>query len=477
MKQTTRSLLGALHLRRGNAPGITLLSAVLALLLLSGCSLFLGTESTVEAPTPPPGETTAAPAVAQPNPTPQPGGLVVAAGDALGPISPFVYGSGYGPWVSVPFDLLGAAESSGVTMLRFPGGEFGDRNDLRPTEIDRFITLTRSMGAEPTINARLRGGTPEGAADLVRYVNIEQGYGVTYWAVGNEPNLYPDDYTAEQFVADWRPIAEAMLAVDPTIQLIGPEVSQFTGGDGPGPGDSHVFLDAFLAAHGDLVDVVTVHRYPFGALDGTQAPAEELLASSAEWDRLIPDLRERVRRITGRDIPVGVTEINSYWTHDIFGETTPDSYLSALWLGDVIGRMIGQDVAIMTHFLLTSKDNQGGYGLIGNGTVRPSYYVYQLYQHFGSERLYSASGDELVQLLAARRDDGALTLLAINRNPETAEMPLSLLGHPGGTAELFRMDEARVADGTAGQPAGTAEVRDGGTLTLPGHSMTLFVLP
>jgi hypothetical protein len=131
----------------------------------------------------------------------------------------------------------------------------------------------------------------------------------------------------------------------------------------------------------------------------------------------------------------------------------------------------------MTHFLLTSKDNQGGYGLIGNGTVRPSYYVYQLYQRFGSERLYSASGDELVQLLAARRDDGALTLLAINRNPETAEMPLTLLGHPGGTAELFRMDEARVADGTAGQPAGTAEVRDGGTLTLPGYSMTLFVLP
>jgi hypothetical protein len=377
----------------------------------------------------------------------------------------------------VPFDLLGAAEASGVTMLRFPGGEFGDRNDLRATEIDRFITLARSMNAEPTIHVRLRGGTPEQAADLVRYVNIEKGYGVTYWAVGNEPNLYPDDYSAEQFVADWRPIAEAMRAVDPTIKLIGPEVSQYTGGDGPGPGDSHVFLDAFLAAHGDLVDVVTVHRYPFGALDGTQATADELLAASAEWDRLIPDLRERVRRTAGRDIPVGVTEINSYWSHDIYGETTPDSYLSALWLGDVIGRMIGQDVAIMTHFLLTSKDNQGGYGLIGNNTVRPSYYVYQLYQRFGQERLYSASGDALVQLLAARRDDGALTLLAVNRSAETAEMPLTLLDHPGGTADLFRMDEARVADGTAGQPAGTAEVRDGGALTLPPYSMSLFVLP
>ncbi len=451
-----------------------LLSAVL--LLLGSCSLFLGVESTVQAPMPPTVETPLADPVAPP--TAQPGGLVVSADQSLGPISPYIYGTNFGPWVVVPFDLLDEAEVAGIRMLRFPGGEYGDRNNLRELEIDRFVTLARTMGAEPTINVRLRGGTPEQAAEMVRYANVEKDYGLVYWGIGNEPNLYPDDYQAEQFVADWRAIAEAMRAVDPTIKLLGPEVSQFTGGSDPGPSDAHVFLDTFLAANGDLVDVVTVHRYPFGTLTGDKPTVDQLMASSAEWDRLIPDLRERTQRLTGRDdLAVGVTEINTAWTKDIYDDTSPDSYFSALWLADVIGRMIGQDVDIMTHFVLQTKDNQGGWGLLASDSVRPAYYVYQLYQRFGQELLYTASDNDLVQLLAARRDDGALTLLAINRGAAPADMPLSLVGHPGGTADIFRLDADRVTAGTVGEMAETAELADGSRLSLPPYSATLIVLP
>lgn len=475
---------------------LVLAQAAVGLLLLSGC--VLGTEQTMgPQPLPPPAEAVAdvAPteaaaevptqaaatadsaALPWPDATPVPGALVVDTTLPLGPISPYIYGSGYGPWVAVPVDLLDEALASGVKMLRYPGGEWGDRNTMQKPAVERFIKFAREMGAEPTLNMNMLTGTPAEAAEWVRYLNIEKGYGLRYWGIGNEPDLYPDGYTPEQLVTDWRAIAEAMKAVDPTIVLMGPEVSQYATGGPPGPNDSLLFLDAFLAANGDIVDLVTIHRYPFGSETGEDVSVEELLASTAEWDTFIPDLRARIKRLTGRDLPVGVTEINSHWTHEIYGETTPDSYYNAVWLADVIGRLARQRVDIMTHFILASGDEQGGYGIIGNNAVRPSYYTFQLYDRFGEQLRYAASGVELVSLFAAERADGALTLMAINRDTQAAELPLTLTGHPGGTAEVFRIDPERVAAGTANQPLGTAELASGSTVSLPPTSVTLFVLP
>jgi hypothetical protein len=120
------------------------------------------------------------------------------------------------------------------------------------------------MNAMPSIHVRLENGTPEAAADLVRYTNIVRDYDVRYWYIGNEPNLF-DDYTVAQYVVEWRTIAEAMREVDPDIVLIGPEVSQWNGTPQVDPVDPEGvdWLRGFLQANGDIVDVIAVHRYPF----------------------------------------------------------------------------------------------------------------------------------------------------------------------------------------------------------------------
>ncbi len=288
--------------------------------------------------------------------TPVPNTLFVDAGTSLGSISPYVYGSNYGPWVAIPYYMLDKAFDSHLTVLRWPGGNWGDNNDIQKQQLDTFVGLFKDKGIIPTISVRLLNGTPEAAAALVHYANIEKKYNIRYWSIGNEPNLYEafikKPYDTARLNQEWRAIAIAMKAVDPTIQLLGPELSQFTSDPYSNPRDhaGRDFMVEFLKANGDMTDVVTIHRYPFPTNNsGVPASIAELRANSAEWDKTIPYLRDLIHQNTGRDIPIAVTEVSSYWSSATNGPTTPDLFYNAIWYADVLGRMIKQNVFMVKY--------------------------------------------------------------------------------------------------------------------------------
>jgi hypothetical protein len=442
------------------------------------------TEATAETAAEATAEATAEPAAAAqplptwtPIPTPAPGALAVDASQVRGPISPYVYGTNYGPWVSLRMETLPLAEKSGITVIRYPGGEWGDHNDLQTYQIDQLVDLARRMGAEPYIHIRFLDSTPEKAASIVQYTQ-DKGYNVKFWSIGNEPSLYEgggNPWPADAFAQEWRKFAEAMKAVDPNIVLIGPEIHQFTGDLATDPKDSkgQDWMRTFLQTNGDMVDIVSFHRYPFPlSTNAGAATVDQLLANPPQWDGIVRTLRDLVRELTGRDLPVAVTEFNSHWTRSISGETTPDSFLSALWLGDVLGRLIEQRVDMATQFLLVSGSDHSGFGVLERYGPRPAYFVYQLYQQFGQELLFSSSGIEGVSLHAALRDDGALTILAINVREEPVTAPLSLQGFtPGGDAEVYLFDAEHNAEQVE-----NVTVADGDELTLAPRAMTLFVV-
>ena len=408
--------------------------------------------------------------------TPPVGGLYVDPAQNLGPISPYLYGSNYGPWIAVPADMLEQAFDSGVTAVRFPGGAWGDHNDVKTYQIDAFMDFVGQMGAAATFTVRLLDGTPEQAAEMVRYTNLEKQYGVVYWAIGNEPTLFADElnvgeYDTRRFNEEWRAFARAMKAVDPTIQLIGPEVHQYSADPNVQPKDANGlnWMDEFLKANGDLVDVVTIHRYPFGK----DITIEDLRQNSKEWDTTIPYLRARIHELTGRDLPIAITEINTHYNKAVGGEATPDSHFNAIWLADVFGRMMKNGVFMVNHWLLTSSGGQGGWGLIGRGELRPSYSTYQMFtQHFGDTLLYSASDDPNVSIYAAQRADGATTLLIINLASETVQQTLTLEGHTvAQDAEVWLFDQTHNVEQIESLAIGPAT-----DLTLPPESLTLLVL-
>ncbi len=416
-----------------------------------------------------------------PVPSPIPHTLYIDAEQNLGPISPYIYGVNYGPWAMPSLEMLPLAEKSAVTYLRFPAGEWGDQYDLKDYHIDRFIAFARKLSAEPKINVRMPGGTPEQAAELVRYCNVENDYNVRYWAIGNEPSLYStnpayEDFDTERYNRVWREFAEAMKAVDPNIILIGPETHQYTGDPDFDPKDEHGrdWVREFLLANGDMVDIVSIHRYPFPLnKTGTTQTIDDLRQNSREWDTIIPNLRTAIRETTGRDLPVAVSEINSDWTHTIGGEATNDSFYNAIWWADVLGRMIRQKVEIVAYFTLSTYDSQGGYGLVAKYETRPTYYVYQMYQHFGENLVYSSSDDPDLSIYAAQREDSALTVMIINLGPEEKQTPLRIDGRDtSGSAEVWLFDAEHQAEQVESQTLVSGDI-----ITLPSQSITLYVFP
>ena len=415
-------------------------------------------------------------------PSPIPDSLYVNPSHSLGPISPLIYGSNYGPWLVVSFEMLPKAYDSGITVLRFPAGSWGDQNNVTPLQIDQFIDFVNKVGATPTFHVRLLGGTPEQAAEMVRYTNIEKKYNVQYWAIGNEPTLYDgvvkargETYDTVRFNKEWRTFAEAMKKVDPTIKLVGAEINQFSYDYSPDATTNYSERDEtwfieFLKANGDLVDVVSFHRYPFPRTSVSgPASLEELRINAQEWDKIIIHARELIHQHAGRDIPIAVTEFNSDYAKSVGGDATPDSHFNAIWLADVLGRMIKNGVFMANHWLLTSKGGYGGWGLVGNADVYPAYYVYQLYKRFGNELVYSSSDDSDLSIYAARRADGALTIVVINLSLEEKTKAIRIEGQAQVQAEVWLFDPSHKAENVGG-------VDISNSITISPQSMTLFII-
>ncbi len=413
------------------------------------------------------------------------GKLVIDASQDLGAISPYVYGAGYGPPTLVPVDMYDYAANSGITYFHFPAGQWANDNILRPTTLDLHLPQAKMWGMKVGMAVRLpgNGGTVEEAQNLMRYV-MSKEYDVPFWNIGIEPDwidaYYGDDaedpssWHVDQYNKDWRTIAEGLLEVNPDITLTGPDISQFP----PTENSSYAryaglrdWVRSFLEANGDLVDIVSIHRYPFPLTRTSITTIDQMRHNTAEWGDLVDNLRATAREATGRDIPVAITEANSHWSNSCCGEATPDSFYNGVWWADVLGRLIEKDVTIVSYFDFVSTATTGYFGLLSREGPRPTYYVYQLYQRFGTERVYSDSADPDVSVYAALREDGTLTLMVVNLGPDEASKTLDLNGYsPAGEAEVWRYSTDHM-----GEQIEPEDVSGG--ITVPGQSVTLYIIP
>jgi chitodextrinase len=354
-------------------------------------------------------------------------------------------------------DLL---RSAGVDTMRYPGGSYADiyhwADNTAPggyvapnTDFDTFMAGVRRAGAQAIVIANYGTGSPEEAADWVYHANVANDFGVKFWEIGNE--LYGNGHYGNAWEADDHvdksptayadevvAYAEAMKAVDPTIQIGAVLTTPAGWPDGVvADGDGGTWNDVVLSIAGPSIDFAILHWYPGGAT------AAEALAKPAQIDDLIYLVR---RQIAGRAGAAAAARIRIAVTEFNVG-TGKNTQPGALFAADTYTGLLENGVFTVNfwdvHNGPSSASTIGGQtdyddwgllssaGCLPDGTCEPAlntpfapFHALQMLSTFarpGDQLVRAASGQALVSAHAARRPDGDLAVLLINKDPDNAQ--------------------------------------------------------
>ncbi len=364
---------------------------------------------------------------------PEHANLSIDASRKAGPINPFILGNNI-QWVDDADELWDSGirdfnprvfnyiKQLRIPSLRFPGGTLSDayhwRDAVGPVEerkegihifngarqkssfgTDEFLRLCASMNSEPLITVNTWSGTPEEAADWVRYTNQTQGKRVTYWEIGNEPYLEPEDKTPvnpaypEIFARKFVEFAKAMKAADPSIQvglpLRNPKSGRYPAGPFP------EWNQKVLPAAGPSADFGAVHNAYFPSIfqaDEARFP-DSFLAQMAAPEEVRTDLeetRKMVLSLTGKNLPLAVTEYNSFFAlQNLPASRHTASLGEAVYAASLLINFLKEDSILMAHFWsLTGNWNFGA--ISQKGRPRPSFYALKLFSDYvGKDRVQS----------------------------------------------------------------------------------------
>lgn len=341
-------------------------------------------------------------------------------------ISPMLWGTNYEAAEYWPDSVMDHARRLNLTVIRM-GGTEEDRHRKSKSQVDRFVATARATGAEPLLQVRLYQSTPQEAAEMVRYLNVERKYGVRFWAIGNEPDIYSNTgfvpFTIDQYNKQWRAFYTAMKQVDPSILIMGPDTSAGTDPD-------YKWTTPFLQANGDVVDIVSMHYYPFYR---EQRP-DVLLSGPELFGAWVRDTKALIQRTTGRNIPFAVPEFNttSDWLRQ--DEASAASIYAGVYLADLLGTAAQSQVYMLNFFTFYERSSLS---MIrpANGQLRPTYYAMEAYKDFGGSLLTTASNVNGVKAYASRSDDGRVNVVLTNRNPDAREFDL-VFRVPAGSGQV-----------------------------------------
>ncbi len=386
---------------------------------------------------------------------------VTIARDSGSPISPFAFGQSYWDWVDWAdggsTGLTGTeplVSALHVNVIR-AGGNNNDSNKplFDTSQIDRFVAYCKAVGAEPILQVPLvannvDGGaaTPQTAADMVTYANGTKGYGVQYWEIGNEPNLYATAQasgfpirTPADYCAQYAAYATAMRAANAAtpdggapMQLLGPEIGQ----------PDVAWLTAFLDGCKDYVDIVTVHRYPFA---GGETSPSSALSDVTSFRSALASVASVVQSHARPNTPLGVTESNLSWDYALTAYTptslqaSPGTFFAALWTADVMGTALENRLWTFALWNIGEVSRSDSVlGFITGGQPTPGYYTEQMLSaNFRGNALKPTGVPQGFSVYASHDPtEGSSAVLVLNKRSESAKLTLAFDAQPPQTFDF-----------------------------------------
>lgn len=374
-------------------------------------------------------------------------------------------------------------------ILRFPGGALSDtyhwqtkqttqngKTTTQPLSFDDFAAGTLQAKNQAFITVNYGSGTPEEAAEWVKYSNQTKKYNLKFWEIGNECyskseydiNSRPHDpYTyalrAKEYITKMK-VQDPSIKVGVVVTTGEDKYDNYT--DHPAKnsrtnqihsGWTPVLLST-LKNLGVIPDFVIYHKY-------INAPWEEndptLLQSTASWKTDVKNIRQMLSDYLGQEssrVEIVATEHNSTWMPPTGKQMT--SLVNGLFFADSIGQAMQTELKGLVWWLLRSTPEtngnldsslygwrqHGGYGIIShentNYTKYPTFYAVKLLSKFvrgGDKIIKTTSNYAMVSAYGAKKVDGKLSLLIINKSPNnTFQTDINLVGYsPSGNAIVY----------------------------------------
>jgi len=404
-------------------------------------------------------------------------------------------------------EVADTLHNAGVKMMRYPGGSYSDiyhwADNTAPggyvapnTDFDHFMSGVNRAGAQAIVIANYGTGSAQEAAGWVRYANVTKNYGVKYWEIGNENygnGHYGSNWEADNH-ADKSPAgyanevvayADAMKAVDPTVKI---GVVLTTPGNWPdglvAGGDAGTWNQVVLSIAGPHVDFAILHWYPGGG-SATEALSKTDQITDISWLA-----RQQINQYAGKPLGIAITEMNTGWGLN----TQP----GALFAADAYAQLLENGVFTVdfwdvhngptTARVIAGQQDFEDLGLLSSGTCTSDnvcepavntpfapYYALQLLSRAaapGDQLVRASSSDPLIGVHAARKANGDLAFLLLNRDPDNDRTVT--LHYDGFTPAAGAPTVLTYTNGAASVT--TANTGSAITQTLPKYSLTTIVV-
>lgn len=317
--------------------------------------------------------------------------------------------------------------------------------ETHPMDFDAFMRLCKATGAEPVVvlaydsmyRPATTGGTIpdkklllQNAVSLARYANVEKGYGVRYFELGNESYLYTYDGGARalDYARDYKEFRAALKAVDPSIKLgvNGPQMANAKGKLDEEEGRNTPWWEIVFREAGNDIDFVSLHEYPCTGWYGY------------DYYRNNPvrlDGANEIRKAARRHGPAGLAERLRFFLTEFNSadwEGHPQNlgwkHLNNLGHALVVFDMIGlalRDPGIETADLWTTRWMENASkpelwdAVNAKGDLLPTGKTLELWTRNMGDRLIAATGSDKIAIHAAYDSEKKnLTVFLINKDEQ-----------------------------------------------------------
>jgi hypothetical protein len=428
--------------------------------------------------------------------------------------------------------MPGLIKAGGFTALRYPGGSYSDIYNWQThttqggyvapnTTFTQFMATSKAAGTSPIITANYGTGTPALAAAWVQNANVTNGYGITYWEVGNEVygnGTYGANWEADSHCTDASGGAVTVGSAPAQTYRCGPDVyaagvlDYLSAMKAASPG-IHVcavlttpgfwpdnvtnattspkpWNETVLTALGAKTDCVIVHYYPAGY--PPDPDVAKMLDYPSQIAGIVATVKAQVKQYAGVDpatVPIMITETNS----SIATNTQPGALFAAdmymTWLENGVTNVDWWDQhnGPGTPSVINGAQDYGDYGIFSSGTnssgvTEPPldtpfapYYGVQMLSKLGAPgdtMVNAGSGNPLLKVHAVRRADGTLNVLIENKDPANSYTAgLAYTNYtPSGSPTVYTFADSANAITSATQSSASS-------VTVGPYSLTLLTIP